>query len=83
MNPWIDKGTFLTLVPCAFAYGCFHAWKCWKGTFPPLCKMLRYLLGYWIGSTIYISLCIVFPFALSIFVTILYFFPETPYKIKF
>ncbi|MES2206546.1 MAG: hypothetical protein V4525_07080 [Pseudomonadota bacterium] len=83
MNPWVDKETLFTIVPFALAYGGFHAWRFWKKKIPPLCKVLRYLLGYWLGSTIYIIICIVFPLTLSICVTVLYFFPNIVYKIKF
>ena len=83
MDPWVDKGTLYTIVPFALAYGGFHGLRFWKKKYPPLCKVLRYLLGYWLGSALYITICIVFPLTLSIFVTVLYFFPDIVYKIKF
>ncbi len=61
------------LVPIALAYGGYNAWRLYSKNPMHLCGVLRYLLGYWVGSTLYILIFIAFPILLGLAMLIAYY----------
>jgi len=74
-EPVVSASSILIAV-VALGYGGYNLWTFIKGTPPPLCGTLRYVLGYWVGSTLYILLCIAFPILLTIVTMAAYYLPH-------
>jgi hypothetical protein len=71
----VSATNLYTLVPVALAYGGFNGWMLFRKSPMRLCKTLRYLLGYWVGSILYVLICVVFPILLALSMVVAYYFP--------